>query len=59
MTEIDNELAPSCLHDLIVWVFGRDPELDGNTGLGSDGTPSAVEYPANQTHQEKPNETSY
>ncbi|MBZ5657260.1 MAG: hypothetical protein LAO56_18490 [Acidobacteriia bacterium] len=49
MADIDKEIAQSCLHDLIVWVFGRDREADGDTGLGSDGTSSDVEYPENWT----------
>jgi hypothetical protein len=59
MTNIDNEIAPTCLHDLILWVFGRDREADGNTEFGSGGTSSAVECPANQTRQEEPNEPIY
>ena len=49
MSGIDKEIAPSSLPDLILGVFGRDHASDRNTGLGSDGTSSAVEYPANQT----------
>lgn len=59
MTNIHNEIATSCLHDLIVCVFGRDPESEGSTRLGCEGTSSAVEYPANQTPQEKPNDLTY
>jgi hypothetical protein len=45
MTDIDKEIAPSCLHDLILWVFGGDQAPDRDTGPGSAVTSSAVEYP--------------
>jgi len=47
MAYINQEIALSCLHDLIRWVFGGDQAPDRDTGPGSDGTSSVVEYPEN------------
>jgi hypothetical protein len=47
MADINHEIALSCLHDLILWVYGGDQAPDRNTGSGSDGTSSVVEYPEN------------
>jgi hypothetical protein len=48
MTNIDQEIALSSLHDLILWVFGRDQASDRNLGHGSEATTGIVECSANQ-----------
>jgi len=58
MTDIAKEIAPSCLHDLILRVFGREETPDHDAGLYSDRTSNAVEYPAIEPQQENPNEAS-